>query len=98
MAGDPQDIVQLSTAASPTQATPRSHSLPAAPATTPPSAPAGEARPFLRLWFACVNQYGRAYQTPDRSAYVGRCPKCAKSIRFAIAPGGTSERSFRVSC
>lgn len=53
---------------------------------------------YLRVWFECSRQYARAQRTPDSRAYQARCPTCAKTIRFAIGPGGTSERFFRVSC
>lgn len=62
------------------------------------SAGQGAGRPFLRLWFRCANQYGRAYLNPDGTGYTGRCAKCAQSMRFKIGPGGTSERFFEVSC
>lgn len=57
-----------------------------------------ERQPFLRVWFECSKQYSRGYRTVDAKAYQARCPTCAKTIRFGIGPGGTSERFFRVSC
>ncbi|MBC7834742.1 MAG: hypothetical protein H7Y88_06535 [Phycisphaerales bacterium] len=62
--------------------------------------PAGSAadRAFLRLWFRCANQYARAAKASDGTCYLGRCPRCAKTIRFPIGPGGTSKRFFEVSC
>lgn len=69
---------------------------------TPRSDRAGEPeaaqRGYLRLWFACANQYARAYKNADGSQYQGRCPKCGAAIQFPIGPGGTSERFFQVSC
>jgi hypothetical protein len=59
---------------------------------------AGEDRTFLRLWFACSSQYARAYKSADGTAYTGRCPTCQKCIQFPVGPGGTSQRSFTVSC
>lgn len=74
-------------------------------ATSQPTREAGEAeagrrepQPFLRVWFECSKQYSRGYRTLDAKAYQARCPTCAKTIRFGIGPGGTSERFFRVSC
>lgn len=64
------------------------------------SARVGEAtaRPYLRLWFKCAQQYQRAYKSADGSAYSARCVKCMQMVRFPVGPGGTSERSFDVSC
>ncbi len=62
------------------------------------AAPASGPRPYLRLWFACANQYARAYRSPCGTAYTGRCPTCGKGVRFVIGANGTSERFFRVSC
>ncbi|MBX9735737.1 MAG: hypothetical protein K2X32_02330 [Phycisphaerales bacterium] len=59
---------------------------------------AGEERTFLRLWFVCSSQYARAYKSEDGTAYTGRCPTCQKCIRFQVGEGGTSQRSFTVSC
>ncbi len=90
---DRQDIVELSGRE---PSNPRS--------TTPPTRDAADAganageRPFLRLWFACSSQYTRAYKSDDAGAYVGRCPTCHKCIRFPVGQGGTSQRSFTVSC
>lgn len=55
-------------------------------------------RSFLGLHFRCSGQYSRATKTPDGSAYVGRCPRCAACVRFPIGEGGTSRRFFEVSC
>lgn len=53
---------------------------------------------FLRLWFSCAGTYARATIDPSGASYVGRCPKCSKSITFPIGPGGTSQRVFEVTC
>ena len=55
-------------------------------------------RPFLMLWFRCAGQYGRAYRSRAGDCYMGRCPKCAQTIRFGIGPDGRSDRQFVVSC
>jgi hypothetical protein len=62
------------------------------------SAPDGSAasRPFLSVTFACCAVYQRIYRNAEGTAYVGRCPKCGKSVRFPVGPGGTSERQFIV--
>jgi hypothetical protein len=54
------------------------------------------ARPFLSIHFACCGVYCRIYRNSDGTAYVGRCPKCAKPVRFLVAEGGTDERYFVV--
>jgi hypothetical protein len=60
--------------------------------------PGASHRPFLQVYFRCANFYQRVYRNADGSAYVARCPKCSKSIRFAVGPGGTSQRAFEVEC
>ncbi|MGQ0628738.1 MAG: hypothetical protein ACT4PL_11645 [Phycisphaerales bacterium] len=55
-------------------------------------------RRFLMLYFRCANQYARAYLRPAGDGYDGRCPTCGKQIGFAIGQGGTSRRTFDVSC
>ena len=69
--------------------------------TTPNPAPAGvisgragaDAR-FLGVHFACCDAYSRIYPNRENTAYVGRCPRCAKRVEFAIGPGGTDARFF----
>lgn len=55
---------------------------------------ASESRPFLSVHFACCGVYQRIYREGD--TYQGRCPRCAKAVRFAVGPGGTSARAFTV--
>lgn len=82
---DPRDQVDLSI------------SLPVAPARAVPASGAN-AKPWLGLFFRCAGAYSRAYRNADGTAYAGRCPKCGKSVRFAVGHGGTSERMFEVEC
>lgn len=49
---------------------------------------------FLGIMFNCCGVYGRIYENADGTAYVGRCPRCLKSIRVKIGEGGTSSRFF----
>ncbi|MEK6701277.1 MAG: hypothetical protein AABZ53_03370 [Planctomycetota bacterium] len=54
--------------------------------------------PSLQVYFRCANAYTRVFRRPESQAYLARCPKCGKSMRFAVGPGGTSTRFFTVSC
>lgn len=62
------------------------------------SQPAGAAagRPFLSVQFACCSVYQRVYRDPNGTQYRGRCPKCGKTVTFAVGEGGTSSRTFIV--
>lgn len=68
------------------------------PAPAPETAGSAPGSTYLRLWFDCSRQYARAQKSPDGTKYTARCPKCGATAKFAIGPGGTSERFFRVSC
>lgn len=50
---------------------------------------------FLGIMFECCNIYARIYKNKDGTAYVGRCPKCMRSVKIPIGEGGTSSRFFR---
>lgn len=52
-------------------------------------------RAFLGIWFDCCGVYGRIYKTKDGTAYVGRCPKCLRSVRVRVGEGGTNQRFFK---
>jgi hypothetical protein len=64
------------------------------PATSPT---AGE-RPWLGVRFACSGAYLRVYRNAAGTEYLARCPRCGKSVRFAVGPGGTGQRFFEVRC
>ena len=53
-------------------------------------------RPYLSVQFACCSVYQRIYRDPDGRAYRGRCPRCGKSVEFAVGDGGTNSRFFVV--
>lgn len=54
-----------------------------------------EEKKFLGIMFDCCGIYSRIYKNKDNTAYVGRCPKCMRSVRVPIGQGGTGQRFFR---
>ena len=52
-------------------------------------------RRWLGIRFDCCNAYSRMYRNTAGTAYVGRCPKCARRLSVRIGPGGTPQRFFR---
>jgi len=58
----------------------------------------GSARPYLRVYFRCSNQYVRVYRRLDQPVYVARCPSCGKCQRFRVGSGGTAKRFFELTC
>ena len=52
------------------------------------------ARPFLSVHFACCGAYQRVYRAADGKHYEGRCPRCARPVRFVVGEGGTAARCF----
>jgi|GEM_PF-878201 len=72
----------------------------ARPATSQGQTPAGDEaseRPFIGLEFACCNAYARVYANPEQTAFVGRCPRCARPVQLRISPDGQPGQFFRVS-
>src|SRR5688572_28839114 len=80
----------------PPMSDPRDYRLDLTTGGTSPSAPPAS-RPFLSVHFACCGAYQRVYRDADGKTYRGRCPRCAKTARFVVGPGGTSARSFTVT-
>ena len=59
----------------------------------PPQSPRG-ARPYLSVHFACCGVYQRIYRAADGTHYAGRCPRCAKAVKFVVGEGGTQGNRF----
>jgi hypothetical protein len=60
-----------------------------------PAEPDGRrGRKFVGVHFACCDVYSRIYLAPDRAAYQGNCPRCAKPVLIRVGPGGTDSRFF----
>ena len=57
-----------------------------------------EKRKFLGIWFECCHVYGRLYKNKEGTKYIGRCPKCLRSIQVNInseSEKATDRRFFR---
>ncbi|MEM6394127.1 MAG: hypothetical protein AAF797_15275 [Planctomycetota bacterium] len=55
----------------------------------------GAGRPWIAVTYECCSVYSRVYRNRDGTAYEGKCPKCGKTVKAAIGPGGTATRFFR---
>jgi hypothetical protein len=59
--------------------------------------PGSASRRFVGVRFDCCRVYVRVYVNRDETAYEGRCPRCCRTVRLEIGPGGTDSRFFTVS-
>ncbi len=57
---------------------------------------AAPSRPFIGVHFKCCGVYQRIYRSQDGKRYEGRCPRCARRVRFMVGQGGTDDRYFVV--
>lgn len=51
-------------------------------------------RPWVGIQFSCCHVYARIYRNRDGTAYHGACPRCGRSVKLTVGPGGTSSRFF----
>ncbi len=54
-------------------------------------------RKFISVHFKCCNAFNRIYINKEGTAYVGKCPKCLRTVRASIGEGGTSSRCFEAN-
>lgn len=52
------------------------------------------AKNFLGIMFNCCGVYSRIYKNKEGTAYVGRCPKCMRTVKIPIGKEGTGQRFF----
>ena len=52
-------------------------------------------RPCIGILFECCGVYARVYRQPWEPMYVGRCPKCLRTVRVRVGTEGTNARLFR---
>lgn len=50
------------------------------------------------VWFKCAGAYQKVFRSMDATQYSARCPKCGKTMQFAVGSGGENRRMFEVSC
>mgnify|MGYP001279641547 CR=1 FL=1 len=54
-------------------------------------------RPYIGIHFECCGVYARIYRQPEAREYVGRCPRCLRTVRVRVGPQGTASRLFRAT-
>jgi hypothetical protein len=75
---------------------PRDYKLDVAGMDYTQSSQASQTRPHVSVHFRCCNVYCHIYRNAEGTAYLGRCPRCGRQVRFLVAEGGTDERFFVV--
>ncbi|UCF34799.1 MAG: hypothetical protein JSV78_05730 [Phycisphaerales bacterium] len=51
-------------------------------------------RPWVGIRFDCCGVYTRVYRNPEGTAYIGRCPRCLRTVRLRVGRQGTDARFF----
>jgi hypothetical protein len=74
------------------------HSAPAGRAGVAASTTSETERPWLGVRFVCAGAYQRVYRGGDGAGYLACCPRCGRTVRFAVGPGGTDQRFFDLTC
>lgn len=54
-------------------------------------------RPYISIFFDCCQVFSRIYRQPEDRVYIGRCPRCLRTLTVRVAPDGTPTRIFRAS-
>ena len=54
-------------------------------------------RPYVGVLFECCGIYVRIYRRPGQMFYLGRCPKCLRTVRLRVGRDGTAARFFRAT-
>lgn len=57
----------------------------------------GKKRPYLGVMFKCCKVYSRIYINKQETAFVGWCPRCARQMRVAISPDGSTSQFFEMT-
>lgn len=56
-----------------------------------------EKRAFIGVHHTCCNAYSRVYINMARTAFEGRCPRCARHVHLPIGRGGSKSSFWRAS-
>ena len=63
--------------------------------TSPNEGEAGAGLSWIGVHMECCNIYMRILRRPTSRQYVGRCPKCGRSVRVRVGPEGVSSKLLR---